>query len=41
MKEKLRKYWLTGILLVLSLFLAYWAWSAWQELLLLYNQLFI
>jgi hypothetical protein len=39
LKVNLQKYWLTVLLVMLSLFLLYWAWTAWQEILLLVNDL--
>jgi asparagine N-glycosylation enzyme membrane subunit Stt3 len=32
MKAKLRKYWLTGIVALVALFLLYWTWIAYQDL---------
>jgi hypothetical protein len=32
MKAKLRKYWLTGIVAMVTLFLMYWTWMAYLDL---------
>jgi hypothetical protein len=41
LKVNLQKYWLTVLLVMLTLFLLYWVWTAWQEILLLVNDLIL
>jgi hypothetical protein len=41
LKVNLQKYWLTVLLVMITLFLLYWVWTAWHEILLLVNDLIL